>query len=281
MQTVTLPDGPTTPRLVQSLQFLTGRNRVMHRMRERYGSAFTIQTFNLGRVVMLADPAEVKQLFLASPEVADTVDANLGAVLGPGSFFAITGEEHRRQRRLLTPPFHGRRLRAYESLIEREAEREMATWPPGREFRTLPSMMRITLNAILRAVFGAEGAELDELRTLLPKAVRLGSILAVAPIPRSRYGPWARFDRHRARYDDIVGRLIDRAEQEADGRDDVLAMLIQARYDDGSAMSRGQIADQLLTLITAGHETTPTTLAWAVQRLRRPPQLMGQLAAEL
>ncbi|WP_308201131.1 cytochrome P450 [Paractinoplanes maris] len=121
--TVLLPDGPSSPRLVQSIGFAVRRRRTMERLRARYGDAFTVQSLNLGRMVMLADPGEVREMFQASPEEADTPDANLGSVLGPGSFFAITGDKHRRQRKLLTPPFHGRRLRAYETLIEKETQR--------------------------------------------------------------------------------------------------------------------------------------------------------------
>ena len=277
-----LPVGPSGPRLLQALPFALNRNRAMHKARERYGTAFTVATLNMGRMVMLAEPAEVKQMFLLSPDEADTPDINLGSVLGPGSLFAITGEDHKTQRRLLTPPFHGRRLRAYESQIEQAAEREMASWPIGRPFPVMPSTMRITLNAILRTVFGAEGAELDELRALLPPMVKLGSILAVLPISRrllGERGPWARFRRYRARYDAIVDRLIELALPGLDGRDDVLAMLLQSRYDDGTPMSRAQIADQLLTLLSAGHETTATTLAWTVERIRRHPALLARLAA--
>jgi hypothetical protein len=238
-----------------------------------------------GRTLVLSDPREVKQLFQTSPELADTIDANLGSVLGPGSMFAIEGQEHRRQRKLLTPPFHGRRLKVYEELIEREAVQEMATWPDGREFPTMDSMMRITLNAILRAVFGADGAELDELRDLLPRIVTLGSKLAVMPVPRDlpgRYAPWTRFRAQRAEYDAIVDRLIDQAlgDPDLDGRQDVLAMMLQARYDDGTAMSRSDVADQLLTMLSAGHETTATTLAWTVERLRRHPDVLRRLVDE-
>jgi cytochrome P450 len=280
-----LPDGPTSPRLVQALRFVIARNRTMHRLRERYGSAFTVESLNLGRMVMLADAAEVKQLFQTGPEEADMPDANLGSVLGPGSFFAISGDEHRKQRKLLTPPFHGRRLRAYESLIERETERETASWPEGRPFAVMPSTMRITLNVILRAVFGAEDAELDELRALLPQLVKVGSVLAVLPVLRrdlGGYGPSARFERYRRQYDAVVDRLIDRGAADPDlaERDDILAMLLQARYDDGSAMSRSEVADQLLTLLAAGHETTATTLAWMVERLRRHPGVLQRLVAE-
>ena len=162
-----------------------------------------------------------------------------------------------KQRKLLSPPFHGRRLRAYEAIIEQEAVREMAAWPEGREFATLGPMMRITLNAILRAVFGAEGAELAELRTLLPAMVKLGSRLVALPIPRTdlgRWSPWGRAHAYRREYDAIIDRLIAAARQDPrlDERDDVLALMLQSRYDDGSAMSRDEISDQLLTLLTAG-----------------------------
>src|SRR5256885_9943367 len=136
-------------------------------------------------------------------------------------------------------------------------------------------MMGITLNAILRGVLGGEGPEFDELRDLLPPFVTLGSRLAVLPIPkRGRFNPWRRFEKMRRKYDAIVDRLIAKARPDGD---DVLAMMLQTRYDDGSGLSREEISDQLLTLLTAGHETTATTLAWAVERLRRHPELLREL----
>ncbi|WP_067680249.1 cytochrome P450 [Nocardia miyunensis] len=285
MTTVRLPGGPTSPGFVQTLEILAGRTRAWRRLHDRYGSAFTVTTPRLGRMVVLSDPAEVKALFTAGPEVADNIDVNLGQFLGPGSLFSLTGDEHRKQRKLLTPPFHGRRLAVYEEMIEQETVREMASWPTGREFATMDSMMRITLNVILRAVFGADGAEFDELREVLPRIVLWGSALAVLPIPPNflgRFGPWERFAVHRRRYDRIVDRLIDHAEAAGlDGRDDVLAMMLQSRYDDGTAMSRSEIADELLTLLTAGHETTATTLAWTVERLRRHPDVLRRLVSEV
>jgi cytochrome P450 len=272
--------------VIQGAIGLTSPIRAARHLRDRYGSAFMINMPLFGRALVISDPAEVKQLFTSSPELVDNFEFNLGRVLGPGSFFALAGDEHKRQRKLLVPPFHGRRLATYESIIEEEAVREMASWPQGQEFATLESMMRITLNVILRAVFGAEGSELEELRELLPRFVKLGSRLAVLPIPRNRFGrfsPWPRFDRYRREYDHAVDRLIDKAEADPqlEQREDILAMMLQARYDDGSRMSRSQISDQLLTLLTAGHETTATTLAWAVERLRRHPDVLRRLAAEV
>ncbi|MEV6334711.1 cytochrome P450 [Nocardia vinacea] len=286
MTTVKLPDGPTSPAFLQAIEVMASRTRTWRRLHQRYGSAFTVYLPRFGRMVVLSEPAEVKALFTASSDVADNVDVNLGQFLGPGSLFSLRGAEHRKQRKLLTPPFHGRRLAVYETLIEEETVRELATWPQGREFATMDSMMRITLNVILRAVFGAEGKEFDELRDLLPKLVLVGSALAALPVPRKflgRYGPWARFAAHRRNYDEIVGRLIDRAatDEHLADRDDVLAMMLQARYDDGTAMTRSEIADELLTLLTAGHETTATTLSWTVERLRRHPEVLRRLVAEV
>ncbi|HEY0448930.1 cytochrome P450 [Actinophytocola sp.] len=281
---MTLPPGPSTPRFVQGAYALVTPLRGMPRLRNRYGDTFTVNVPIFGRAVVISDPAEIKQLFTTGADVVDNLDQNLGRVLGAGSLFALSGEEHRTRRRLLVPPFHGRRLAAYEQIVEDETVREMASWPEGRPFPTLPSTMRITLNAILRAVFGAEGAEFAELRDLLPRLVSLGSRLAVFPLPkRGRWSPWGRFRAMRREYDAVVDRLVDKAGRapDLDDRNDVLAMMLRSRYEDGTAMSREEIADQLLTLLAAGHETTATTLAWAVERLRRHPAILRQLVDEV
>lgn len=277
---MTLPPGPTAPRIFQGLYAWTKPQRGMRRLRERYGDAFAINVPIFGRAVVISDPAQIKQVFTTGTDVLDNIDRDLGRVLGPGSMFALRGENHQKQRKLLVPPFHGRRLVAYEKIIEEETVRELASWPENQPFPVLPSMMRITLNAILRAVFGAEGAEFDELRELLPKLVALGSKLAVMPFPQGKWGPWRKFWAMRREYDAIIERLIAKAD-DLDGRDDVLAMMLQSRYDDGSPMRHSDVADQLLTLLTAGHETTATTLAWAVERLRRHPSVLNDLVAEV
>jgi cytochrome P450 family 138 len=280
---MTLPPGPATPRFVQAAYALAMPGRGMRRLRARFGDAFTVNMPIFGRAVVISRPDEIKQLFTTGTDVVDNLDQNLGRVLGPGSLFALSGEEHRAKRKLLVPPFHGRRLAAYEQIVEDETVREIATWPQGTPFPVLPSTMRITLNAILRAVFGAAGAEFDRLRDLLPRMVELGSKLAVIPLPtKGRFSPWTRFLAMRREYDAVVDQLVEKAERAGlEGRDDVLAMMLQSRYDDGRRMSRGEIADQLLTLLAAGHETTATTLAWAVERLRRHPAVLRDLVAEV
>lgn len=285
-RTADVPPGPPLPRIVQGLAFIASRRKSMHYLRNRYGPTFTINIPLFGRSVVVSEPAMIKQLFMTSTDVASNVQPNLGRVLGQGSIFNLEGEAHRRQRKLLVPPFHGKRMHAYEGVIEEEFLRETAHWPDGEEFETLDSMMHITLNAILRAVFGAEGAEFEALRKLLPGWVKLASWLATVPIPRKDLGPWSpwgRFNAARREFDAIVGSLIDKtlADPHLTERDDVLAMLLQSRYDDGSSMSRRDIADELLTLLAAGHETTATTLAWAVERLQRHPELLARLVTEV
>jgi hypothetical protein len=208
-------------------------------------------------------------------------------MFGPGSTFSLDGTEHRERRKLLVPPFHGKRMASYEAIVEEEVLRETASWPEGREFETMPSMMRITLNAILRTVFGAEGAALDELRELLPPMVLNASRLAVLPpIVRRDFGAWSpggKLTWYRQRYDELIARLISdiRNDHKFDQRNDVLALMLQARYEDGSPISDDHVADELLTLLAAGHETTATTLAWTVERLRRHPRLLARLTAEV
>ena len=282
---ISLPPGPRLSKTVQGIAFIADRHRTMAHFRRKYGSSYTLHLPTFGRAVVISDPALVKQLFMTSTEIAKNVEPNLGRVLGPGSFFSLEGEAHRKQRKLLVPPFHGKRMRSYEGIIEEEVRREAATWPMDAEFETLEPMMRITLNAILRAVFGAEGAEFESLRTLLPPMVTNASRLVVMPFPEWNLGPrtpWAKHVAYRREFDEIVGRVIGKAKADPNlaDRDDVLAIMLQSRYDDGSAMSDSDVADQLLTMLAAGHETTATTLAWAFERLRRHPAVLRRLVQE-
>jgi cytochrome P450 len=176
-------------------------------------------------------------------------------------------------------------MKNYEGIIEEETLREIANWPVGRRFATVPPMMRITLNAILRAVFGADGAELDELRRLIPPWVKLGSRMAALPMPNRSYGsysPWGRLDKWRSQYDVVINKLIDdeRADPNFAERTDVLALMLRSSYDDGSAMSRKDIGDELLALLAAGHETTAATLGWAFERISRHPDVLAGLVEE-
>ena len=280
-----LPPGPRIPKALQGVAFAFFRRRFMHEMAHRYGDAFSLHVPVYGPLVVAASPQLAKQVFTASPEVLGNIQPNLSRLLGSGSVFALDKDDHRQRRRLLAPPFHGKSIKNYESIIEEETLREIADWPEGRAFATLPSTMRITLNAILRAVFGAEGSELDELRQILPPWVTLGSRLAAMPKPSrtyGRYSPWGRLAAYRRRYEAVLDKLIagERSDPNFEQRTDVLAMMLRSTYEDGSTMSRKDIGDELLTLLAAGHETTASTLGFAFERLSRHPDVLTALVAE-
>jgi cytochrome P450 len=284
--TAKLPPGPRIPRLVAGLILLSNRGPTMERLRRRYGDAFTIDLPVFGRGVVVSSPELVKQMFTASPDVLVFGESSpLGDILGPGSLFSLDGAKHLRERRLLLPPFHGDRMKSYEAIIEQEARREMSGWRDGVEFATLPAFMRITLRAILRTVFGAEGPHQQQLAEVLPGFVSLASRLTLLPWAQRDLGsfsPGGRLARQRRAYNRIVDAMIDEtlADPDLEERADVMALLLRAHYDDGASMSRAAIADELLTLLAAGHETTATSLAWAVERLRRHPQVLARLQVE-
>jgi cytochrome P450 len=282
---INLPPASRIPRALQAVAFSLSRRRTVQWLARRHGSAFSVNVPVFGRVVVVTDPKLAKQVFTTSPEVLGNIQPNLSRLLGPGSVFALDGDDHRRRRRVLAPPFHGKNIENYEQIIEEETLRESATWPDGQQFVTLTPMMRITLNVILRAVFGAEGADLDELRRIIPPWVTLGSKLAALPMPSRTYGrytPWGRVAQWRRRYEAVIDRLIEvvRTDPNFEDRTDVLSLLLRSSDGDGAAMSRSDIGDELLTLLAAGHETTASTLGWVFERLSRQPEVLSALAAE-
>ncbi|WP_067976757.1 cytochrome P450 [Mycolicibacter icosiumassiliensis] len=282
---INLPPGPRGSKLAAGLHFILARRQAVRRQTRKYGAAFTVEIPMFGPTVIVTDPELARQVLLTNPEDLGNIQPNLSRILGSGSVFALDGADHRRRRNLLSPPFHGKRVRAYEEIIVEETLREIATWPTGKPFETLRPMNRITINVILRAIFGAEGAELDKLRVGLPKWVTLGSRLAALPIPVRGYGrftPWGRLATWRAEYETVLDKLIEdvRADPDFENRTDVLTLLLNSSYEDGTAMTRQEIGDELLTLLAAGHETTASTMAWVFERLSRYPQLLDELTAE-
>jgi cytochrome P450 len=294
-----LPPGPPLPfplwGLGAGLLFEAGQ----HFLHRRYGGMFTLR-FPPGAglftpegsptpraAVVISEPELIKQVFAGMPEELHFGEESpLGRIIGMKSLFGLDEAEHIEQRKLLLPPFHGKRMHAYEAIVEEETLRETESWPEGQELRTQDSTMRITLNVILRAVFGAESGELDELREEMPRAVVLGSRLVALTAPLQRElggrGPFGEFMRLRRRFEWAVNALIDKArhDPELEQRADVLALLAQATHEDGSPMTDEEIRDHLSAILAAGHETTATTLAWAVERLRRHPRLLRRLAEE-
>lgn len=280
-----LPPISHVPKALQGTAFLFSRRWTVAQLARHYGKVFTLDLPVAGPSVIVADARLAKHVFTARSDLLGNFQPNMSRVLGPGSVFALDGDDHLRRRRLLTPAFHGKSMNTYAHIIEEETLREIAGWPNGRSFPALPSMMRITLNAILRAVFGADGEQLQELGRLLPRYITLGSRLAPLPAPNQTYGrytPWGQLLKLRRKYDAIVDKLIDAkcADPNFEQQTDVLAMMLRNTDDDGSTMSRNDIRDELLTLLGAGHETTSATLGWAFERTSRHPDVLEALSAE-
>jgi cytochrome P450 len=253
---------------------------------KRHGRIFEINVPLFGRSIVVSDPALVRSVCTASADQLSNVRPNLGNWFGPGSVFGLDDGTHRDRRRLLAPAFHGHSLKSYEAVIVCETMREFANWPEGQEFRMLEPMNRITLNVILRTIFGADGPELAKLRALIPPYMKLGQLMAFLPAPPSwagRPGPWGRLDKLRTAFDRIVCTLIAHADADPGlgGRADVVAFLVRKGHDDGAGMSRVDLCDELLTLICAGHETTASALAWTFERLRRHPDVLAELVREV
>jgi cytochrome P450 family 135 len=285
-----LPPGPRLPRPVQTLRFLRRPVEFFEGCAARYGDAFTLRLYGPGDVVLVSDPPSLKRLFKADGvnTIAPGRNIILRPLLGPRSVLLLdNGPEHLRRRRLMLPPFHGERMRAYESVIAEAAERAMARWPAGEPFALHPSMQAITLEVIVRAVFGVE--EADRRRELSDHLVRIltttqsAVALGLASRRLRRLPPWRRTAARIDRADAILAEEIARRRSDPAlaEREDILSMLVAARFEDGSAMDDREIRDQLMTLLLAGHETTATSLAWAFDLLFRRPDAMERLRNEV
>jgi cytochrome P450 family 135 len=277
------PPGPRVPPLVNALRYARDPLRFFPRMRERYGDVFAVSFPDFPRVVYLADPGLVRELFTGDPSQLHAGEGNstlLEPAVGPSSVLTLDDDEHLRQRKLLLPPFHGKAVERYRAVIEAAARRDLETWPVGAPFGIRPHTQSITLEVILRAVFGLDDPDrfARAHRVIGDFARRSDALLLPKILHRGRIGPWARFMRSRDALDALVYDEIAlrRAEGE-DGRDDVLSLLMRARHDDGAPLSDRELRDELVTVVGAGHETTATALAWAVERLVRHPAALARL----
>ena len=280
-----LPPGPRLPRAIQTAGFMLFGPRFLDACRRRYGHAVTFSTLFDNTFVMVFDPALTKQVFQGSNEQLHAGEANalLGPILGERSVLLLDGAEHLRHRRLLLPPFHGRRMQAYADVMRDCADAEMDAWPVGEPFALLPSMQALTIGVILRAVFGYEpGPEEDELRRRLremiePVAEPRG-LLLMFTLGRlgNRRGAAQRFERSRRAVDEILYAEIARrrADDRLRERDDVFSALLLAEDEDGRRLTDREVRDELVTLLLAGHETTATGLAWTFDLLLHTPAVL-------
>ncbi|TMM18780.1 MAG: cytochrome P450 [Actinobacteria bacterium] len=283
-----LPPGPRMPSVLQTIGWWSRPTAFLERCRARYGRRFTIRLVGQSPFVLLSDPDEIKALFQAAPDVLHPGEGAhiLEPVVGPNSVILLDEGPHLEQRKLLLPAFHGEQMQRLSGLMTELAEREVASWPLDEPVALQPQLRRLTLEIILRAVFGLErGAQLDTLRELLTEMLAFGdspvSLLPPAQALLAGRGRFGRFERTGAQADQLIYELIDERRRDGDGADDVLALLLQARHGDGSPMSAEELRDELMTALVAGHETTASQLAWAADRLAREPAVQGRLHDEL
>jgi cytochrome P450 family 135 len=285
-----LPPGPRLPAAIQSAAWIAQPWKFMDRCAAHYGDTFTLRPLGERPWVMVSHPDVVKEIFNGPPELLHAGEGNriLLPVLGANSVLLLDDEAHRRQRRLLMPPFRGNQLASYADTMTAVAKAEIARWPRGKPVRLHPLIQALTLEVILRAVFGlSEGTRRDQMRAELVRmlsrstnfAAQVAFLMGVGP-PRARAAMTGRLMQgvDGLLYAEIAER---RRAADLDERGDVLSTLLRARHEDGQPMSDTEIRDELMTLLLAGHETTATALAWAVERLIRHPDTQTRLTNEI
>jgi cytochrome P450 len=283
-----LPPGPRTPAAIQTLGQWSRPTAYLERCRARYGPRFTLRTLGQPPFVVISTPDEIKEMFMASPEVLHPGEGAriLKPIVGSNSVILLDEGPHLEQRKLMLPAFQGERMQRLTGMMEELIEREVSSWPLEQPLALHPHLQNLTLEIILRAVFGLErGADLEELRTLLTEILAFGeSPLSLIPFAHRTYagrGPYAGLQRARARADELIFELIEQRRAGEGEGDDVLAMLLGACHEDGSPMSPSELRDELMTALVAGHETTASQLAWGFERLVREPRVLASLAEEL
>jgi cytochrome P450 family 135 len=258
------------------------------RLRRRYGPVFRSNDVIVGEVFHIADRELIEQIFKWKPAEYNVGEPRqvMEPVTGPSSILLLDGERHMRMRKLMLPPFHGEAIARYAALIEQIAKREIDSWRPGETIATRTVAQTITMEVIIRAVFGiTDPGRVAELRRLLPRLSSINPILGIDFVrrdlgPRS---PWGRFIRNRHRVDEIVYDEIRnrRADSHAGARDDILTLLLSARDEHGSPLTDQELRDELITILLAGHETTATSIGWAFERLLRTSPALARLTAEV
>jgi cytochrome P450 len=291
---VNLPAGPSTSSWLQLIRWIADPLGFMESCRDRYGDIFTAR---LGEAippfVFVSDPQAIREIFSADPGLFDSGRSNgiLEVLVGKKSLFLMDGANHQRQRRLLTPPFHGDRMRAYGETICQIAAQVSDRWSQDKPFCVRKSMQEITMGVILQAVFGLQdGSRYQELKQLLGEVLDMtGSPLSASLLffesLRQDWGawsPWGRVVRRQQQVDKLLySEIRERRQQANTNRSDILSLMMAARDENGEGMTDVELRDDLMSLLVAGHETTATALAWAFYWIQSRPDVREQVLAEL
>jgi cytochrome P450 len=285
-----LPPGPPLPPVLQTALMLRWWSGFALACQRRYGDVFTVRLAGYGAGVYLSNPDHIKTVFAGDPRTFHAGEANsvLAGILGRSSVLVLDGDVHRDRRRLMLAPFHREAVARQTGLIAEIAATNIAGWPVGTEFPVAPKMSEITLEVILRTAIGASDPQrLAALRALMPRLLTLGyfDTLAIARPKLQRRWPWRGLRRHIAEADELLyAEIADRrADPHLAERTDALAMLVRASQEghdrDGRQMTDTELRDQLMTLLLAGHDTTATSLSWALERLTRHPDVLARAVA--
>ena len=288
---MTLPPGPSEPPALQTLRWAFRPIAFLESCRRRFGDAFSVRFLGFqSPMVLLSDPDAIKALYTSGESgLPPGRSFALAPVMGSRSVLLLEGAEHLSRRKLMLPPFHGERMRAYESVIAEVTRAEIGSWPLARQFPIHPRMQAVTLEVILRAVFGVtDEGRLERLRRSLVQMLdKMASARLQVGVPLARRlglrDPLEEVRRDARAADDLL--YVEIAERRADPsvaeRSDILSLLVGARFEDGEGMSDEELRDQLITLLLAGHETTATALAWTLDLLLRNSGPLARLRSEL
>lgn len=288
-----LPPAVEMPKFLRRMKFVFQPFEYLEQNAQLYGDSFSLPQKDGTSTVYFGQPEALEQIFTADANSLETGRGSriLKFLVGDNSLLILQGDRHQRQRKLLAPPFHGDRMRAYGMTMCEIAQQVSDEWQTGKPFNIRESMQEITLSVILRAVFGLdEGNRLEQLR------IKISSLLEFASSPLlsagmffpvlqkdwGKWSPWGRVLHLRKQVDDLVYDLIEQRRAESNqNREDILSLMMSARYEDGGEMSNQELRDELMTLLFAGHETTASALTWAFYWVDYIPQVREKLLKEL
>lgn len=281
-----LPPGDLSLSPLRSLHFIRDPDGFFRESRERHGEPFCAR-LPPGNVAITTSPEGAREVFTADPDTFEPLSRLLlEPVVGDNSLLLLAGERHKRERRLLMPPFHGERMRAYGALMQECTRRKLEGLAPGAPVVAQRVTQAISLEVITRAVFGVQEPERVRRYLDVMESYRESYTPSLALIKGLRrsfggLGPWARFQRNTVRFDAMLNEELASRRASGEERADILSLLLSARDEAGQPMTDVEVKDELRTMLFAGHETTATGLAWALYFLHRTPEALQRLREEL
>ncbi|MBD2385141.1 cytochrome P450 [Cylindrospermum sp. FACHB-282] len=288
-----LPAIPQSPKFIQRMQWLFNPLQLMETSARAHGECFALCLTSQKPIVFFSNPQAIQELFTASPETFDAGRSNpvLKPLMGENSLLLLDGVSHQRQRRLLTPPFHGERMKTYGQIMAKITNEVISGWKIGVPFSVRSAMQEISLKVILQTVFGLhEGERFAQLEELLGSLLDLsGSPMRASifffpalQVDLGTWSPWGKFLHQKQQINQLLDLEIQERRDHPDpSRNDILSLMMLARDENGEPMTDEELRDELMTLLVAGHETTASGLTWAFYWIHRLPEVREKLLAEL